>query len=141
MRQNFQVQTRGEGFYNITEGVQKKFGRYVLESVPNASGMLFIVSMHTSCGLLINEAYDSSARLDLEKFLKYLAPRDLPFIEHTAEGKDDSPSHMKTALLQQNLALPVEEGKILLGSWQGIYLAEFRDAPKTRNMMLKFLEG
>lgn len=141
MLQRLQVQTRGEGFYNITKDVQNSCDECLLEKEPNTSGVLFIISMHTSCGLLMNEAYDSSAKRDLEKFLKYLAPRDLPFIEHTAEGEDDSPSHMKTALLQQNLALPVEEGEILFGSWQGIYLAEFRDAPKKRNIILKFLEG
>lgn len=74
----------------------------------------------------------------MENFLKHIASRDLPFIEHTLEGPDDSPSHMKSILLQQHLAIPVEEGELLLGTWQGIYLAEFRDAPHQRSIIVKF---
>ncbi len=105
----------------------------------DGDGILFIFIMHTSCALTISEDYDPSAKRDLERFFDHLAPRDLPFIEHTLEGPDDSPSHMKSALLHQHLALPVDNGKIQLGQWQGIFLAEFRDDQKTRKIHLKFL--
>lgn len=77
----------------------------------------------------------------MEKFLMHLAPRNLSFIEHDDEGEDDSPSHMKSILLNQNMGLIVESGEIVMGTWQGIYLAEFRDAPHSRKVLLKFIEG
>ncbi|NRA47028.1 MAG: YjbQ family protein [Oligoflexales bacterium] len=97
--------TTGERFYNITEQVKK-------EAASHNSGVLYLFIMHTSCALTINEAFDDSARTDMEAFLKHLAPENLHFIEHTAEGPDDSPSHMKSILLQQSLCLPVENGEL-----------------------------
>jgi secondary thiamine-phosphate synthase enzyme len=77
----------------------------------------------------------------MENFMKHLAPRDLDFITHTAEGPDDSPSHMKSILLNQNLCLPVINGQIEMGTWQGLYLSEFRDGNKSRSILLKFIAG
>ena len=74
-----------------------------------------------------------------QSFMKHLAPRNLNFITHTLEGPDDSPSHMKSILLQSSLAIPVDKGEIFLGRWQGLYLAEFRDQPKRREILLKFI--
>ncbi|EQC46429.1 secondary thiamine-phosphate synthase enzyme [Bacteriovorax sp. BSW11_IV] len=129
-----EVKTHGEKFYNITEEVK----RYVSQICANHSGILHLFVTHTSCALTINESYDPSARIDLENFLKHLAPRNLSLITHTDEGEDDSPSHMKSLLCHQNLAFIVEKGQLLLGTWQGIYLAEFRDDPKTRIVLVKF---
>ena len=131
------TQTSGERFYDITKVIQSSFK----ENCTSKNGLLTIFNPHTSCGLCLNEAYDPSAASDMEKFLKHLAPRNLAFIEHTAEGPDDSPSHMKSILLQNSLLLIVEDGQIQLGTWQGIYLCEFRDARKVRNLQLKFIEG
>lgn len=128
------VPTHGERLYSITEHIHSSLSELTLQQ----SGILHLFIQHTSCALTISEDYDPSAKRDLEVFLKYLAPRNLPFIEHTLEGEDDSPSHMKSILLQQHLALPVEDGKLLLGTWQGVYLAEFRDAPHQRSIILKF---
>jgi secondary thiamine-phosphate synthase enzyme len=105
------------------------------------SGVLYLFLPHTSCGLIIQESFDPSAKADMEKFLKHLAPRTLSFIEHTAEGPDDSPSHMKTILTGNSLQVIVENGEILLGTWQGIYLCEFRDGRHSRKVHLKFIEG
>ena len=132
--QKITIQTNGERFYSITEHVQS-----VVEGTASAScGILHLFLLHTSCALTISESYDPSAKRDMENFLKHVAPRDLPFIEHTLEGEDDSPSHMKSILLQQHLAIPIEEGRLLMGTWQGIYLAEFRDAPHQRRVIVKF---
>ncbi|MBK25603.1 MAG: hypothetical protein CME70_16520 [Halobacteriovorax sp.] len=131
------IQTSGEGFVDITKVVHSS----LKDNSSEQNGLLILFNPHTSCGLTINESYDSSARTDMEKFLKHLAPRNLAFIEHTAEGPDDSPSHMKSILLQNSLQLIVEDGEIQLGSWQGIYLCEFRDSNKTRTMQLKFIKG
>ena len=125
------VQTKGENLYSITEEVKQRIQN-------KQSGILHLFVMHTSCALAISEDYDPSAKKDLESFLKHLAPRSLPFIQHKLEGEDDSPSHMKSALLHQHLACIVEDGELLLGTWQGIFLAEFRDAPHQRKILLKF---
>lgn len=129
-----EIQTNGEKFYNITEEIKHCASKICT----NLSGVLHLIVTHTSCALTINESYDQSARIDLENFLKHLAPRDLSLITHTDEGEDDSPSHMKSLLCHQNLAFIVEKGQLLLGTWQGIYLAEFRDDPKTRVVLIKF---
>jgi secondary thiamine-phosphate synthase enzyme len=131
------ITTDGERFYDISKEVHSSLET----NIGDENGLLVIFNPHTSCGLTINESFDPSACSDMEKFLKHLAPRNLKFIEHTAEGADDSPSHMKSILLQNSLQLIVEDGKILLGPWQGIYLCEFRDARKNRELKLKFISG
>lgn len=128
------IPTHGERFYSITDHINSTLS----ELTNQKSGILHLFIQHTSCALTISEDYDPSAKRDLESFLIHIAPRNLPFIEHTLEGEDDSPSHMKSILLQQHLALPIDAGKLLLGTWQGIYLAEFRDAPHQRSIILKF---
>lgn len=128
------IDTTGERFYNITQKIQRA-------TQEHQSGVMHLFVMHTSCALTINEAFDNTARSDMENFLRHLAPENLSFIEHTAEGPDDSPSHMKSLLLHQSLCLLVEHGNLVLGTWQGIYLAEFRRAPQRRKVLLKFLES
>lgn len=132
------IPTQGEQFYDITARVKDS-----LELIrgENQSGLLNLFIQHTSCALTINESYDPSAREDMEEFLRHLAPRNLKFIKHDDEGPDDSPSHMKSMLIQNSITIPVEKGQLLLGQWQGIYLCEFRDAPKERSILLKFLAG
>ncbi len=135
--QTLSVSTNGESFYDITSDLKN----WVKDNLGIRSGVLHLFIMHTSCALTINESYDPAARRDMEKFLKHLAPRNLAFIEHDDEGEDDSPSHMKSILLNQNIGLVVENGELVIGTWQGIYLAEFRDAPHNRKVVLKFIEG
>jgi secondary thiamine-phosphate synthase enzyme len=128
------VITDGERLYDITETIRAAIERY---GVPSGIAVLFCP--HVSCALAIQEAYDPLAKADLEEFLKRLAPRDLPFIKHDDEGPDDSPSHMKSLLLQPSLILIIEQGSLLLGAWQGIYLAEFRDRERERELWLKVI--
>ena len=127
----------GPGLYNLMTEIRETIKNFSCHSTVK-SGVLHLFNMHTSSALTINESYDPSAKRDLERFLNYLAPKNLPFIEHTLEGADDSPAHMKAALLNQHLALIVEEGEIVIGQWQGVYLAEFRDHPKERTVLVKF---
>ncbi|WP_075053421.1 secondary thiamine-phosphate synthase enzyme YjbQ [Halobacteriovorax marinus] len=133
---NNQVKHSWERFYNITDEVQKELLKL---NSKNESGIAYLFITHTSCGLTINESYDPSAREDLESFLDHIAPRNLPFIKHTDEGEDDSPSHMKTMLVNQSMSFIVDRGELILGTWQGIYLCEFRDSPKQRNILIKFV--
>ena len=124
------IQTDGEGFYDVSDQIKSEIGT-------TQSGFLTVFCPHTSCALTINEAYDPSASEDMVALLKHLAPRNLKFIKHTMEGPDDSPSHMKAMLLQHSLQLIVENGELVLGRWQGIYLAEFRDTAHERILYLK----
>lgn len=130
------ISTNGEKFYDITKDI-----RDIVKDQKINEGIIHLFCMHTSCGLTINESFDPSAREDLEQYLKYIAPRNLDFIKHDSEGPDDSPSHMKTMLTAQQLAIPLEQGELTIGTWQGIYLCEFRDSPKKRTIMIKIIEG
>ncbi len=125
------------GFHNITDDIENILKNKILPHHLN-SGILTLFCMHTSCSLLINESYDDSAKNDLEKFLDHLAPENLEFIRHTLEGSDDSPAHMKTALLHQSISLIVDKGELVLGRWQGIFLAEFRKMEHQRTILLKY---
>ena len=131
------IDTHGEKFHQITEEIKSEAQRITASK----SGLLYLFLPHTSCGLLIQESFDPSAKTDMEKFLKHLAPRELNFIEHTAEGPDDSPSHMKSIVSGHTLTLIIEKGQLILGQWQGVYLSEFRDGPHSRKIHLKFMEG
>lgn len=123
------VPTNGERFYSITEKVKDE-----VKKIDLTEGLLILQIMHTSCALTINEDFAPEAHEDMSLFLKHLAPRNLKFIKHDDEGPDDSPSHMKSILLNQTLSLPIESGEIQLGRWQGLFLAEFRDAPQKRTI-------
>lgn len=133
------IQTTGERFYSITDEVAG-----VLPSLlpsPDASGVLYLYCPHTSCALTITESFEDSAVNDMQEFLKRAAPRESSFITHTTEGLDDSPSHMKSILLQTTLMIFVESGKLKMGQWQGIFLCEFRDGSKSRQIWPKFILG
>ena len=131
------IETQGEQFYTITDQIKSEVNKLC----NGKSGVIHLFLPHTSCGLTIQESFDPSAKNDMENFLKHLAPRDLDFITHTAEGPDDSPSHMKAIVTNHSLQIIVNEGKLILGTWQGIYLLEFRDGKHCRNLHLKFMEG
>jgi secondary thiamine-phosphate synthase enzyme len=133
------IQTNGEKFYNITRDVRKELKSFILDNCSDKlDGVVHLFIPHTSCALCVNEAHDDKAHEDCETFLKHLAPRNLRFITHVDEGPDDSPSHMKSILLQPSLTFIVENGDLAMGTWQGIYLCEFRDGLKNRKVRLKY---
>jgi secondary thiamine-phosphate synthase enzyme len=103
---------------------------------PIAAGMLTLFCRHTSASLLIQENAAPAVRRDLEKFFEKLAPEGAGLYEHDDEGPDDMPAHLKTALTQVQLSVPVMDGRLMLGTWQGIYLFEHRDQPSTREIVL-----
>lgn len=98
-------------------------------------GLLHVFIQHTSASLTINENADSDVRHDLENALNTLAPEDFPYV-HTLEGPDDMPAHVKAALLGSSVSVPVSDGRLLLGTWQGIYLCEHRDRATSRSLVL-----
>jgi secondary thiamine-phosphate synthase enzyme len=137
MRQAFHeitVTTRGKGLVAFTPQV-----RDWVESSGIRQGLLTLYIRHTSASLLIQENYDPTVQTDLERFLSRLVPEGDPLYEHTLEGPDDMPAHVRTALTQTHLAIPVADGKPLLGTWQGIYLFEHRRGTQTRSVVLHLL--
>jgi len=115
-----------------------EFTADVREFVHQASiqtGILTLFCRHTSASLLIQENADPSVRRDLEAYFGTLAPEDLTRYEHDTEGPDDMPAHLRTALTQVQLSIPVEHGRMTLGTWQGIYLFEHRRLPQTRDIV------
>jgi secondary thiamine-phosphate synthase enzyme len=98
-------------------------------------GMLSLFLQHTSAALAINENADPEVRADLARWLDQAVPDGAPYFEHTAEGADDMPAHVKAALLGPSLTIPVRNGRLLLGTWQGIYLAEYRHAGGARRLV------
>jgi secondary thiamine-phosphate synthase enzyme len=125
------VRAPRRGLHEITGEV----GRAVAASgVKDGLCNLFI--RHTSASLIVQENYDPSARRDLEAFLDRLVPENASYYEHTLEGPDDMPSHIKSVLTQVSLAIPVMGGKLALGTWQGIYLWEHRDQPTPREVLV-----
>ncbi|WP_445501298.1 secondary thiamine-phosphate synthase enzyme YjbQ [Microvirga sp. G4-2] len=128
-----QVDTDGQGLVEITEAVSRwVFGTGILH------GLLTIFCRHTSASLLIQENADPDVRLDLMVAFDRLAPRDAGYI-HATEGPDDMPAHIRTVLSGVSLSIPVMEGQMTLGTWQGLYLAEHRDSPHRRDIILHLI--
>ena len=128
------VPVSGQGLYSITSLVASLLAKTALEE-----GLCTLFIRHTSASLLVQENYDDSAREDLERWLNRLVPEDDPLYTHTLEGPDDMPAHIKAVLTQTSLSIPVSGGRMALGTWQGIYLFEHRDAPHTRRVVAYFL--
>jgi len=126
-----QLKARRRGLLEFTEEVRRWVGKQSVKS-----GLLTLFCRHTSASLLIQENAAPAVRNDLEKFFGDLAPEGAGLYEHDDEGPDDMPAHLKTALTQVHLSVPVMEGKLMLGTWQGIYLFEHRDRPSTREIVL-----
>ena len=101
-----------------------------------ASGLLNVFVKHTSCGLTINENADPDVRTDLDNILDHLVPERQPYYEHTMEGDDDMPAHAKSSLMGVSLTIPISNHRLNLGTWQGIYLCEFRDYGGERTIVL-----
>ena len=122
---------RSAGFHLIT--------REVLAGVPELSdcqtGLLHLFLQHTSASLAINENADPDVRGDLERHFEVLAPRNARYYQHVLEGPDDMPAHIKSVLIGGELTVPVRDGRLLLGTWQGIYLCEHRDRGGSRNLV------
>ena len=129
--EQFSISTRGKGTYEITE----KISAIVDESAIN-EGAVTIFVQHTSCSLIVMENADSSARTDLHAFFEKLVPEDTPYFVHTYEGGDDMPSHIRMCLTDVDKNVPIIDGRMTLGTWQGLFLFEHRRAPHTRKISI-----
>lgn len=125
--------TRGQGLYEITTKVQQALADSGLKN-----GLVNIFCRHTSCSLVLMENADPSARRDLERWLQRLVPENDADFTHTYEGADDMPSHIKMALTRSSETIPVIDGQMALGTWQGIFLWEHRDHSHQRSLIAIF---
>jgi secondary thiamine-phosphate synthase enzyme len=128
------LDSRPRGFHIITDEVVKK-----LHALPQ-SGLLHLFLKHTSAGLTINENADSTVREDFEAIFNRLVPEDQPYYKHTFEGSDDMPAHVKASLVGTSLSIPITNGKLNLGTWQGIYLCEFRNRGGSRTVLATLID-
>lgn len=130
----FTVATRGRGLYEFTDEVADWIARNRLRN-----GLLTLHLRHTSASLLIQENADPDVRVDLDAFFDRLVPDGDPLFVHTAEGDDDMPAHIRTALTTVNLGIPVRDGRLVLGTWQGLYVWEHRRSSHARKVAAHFI--
>ncbi|SEF51951.1 secondary thiamine-phosphate synthase enzyme [Thalassococcus halodurans] len=134
MQTTFTIATRGQGLYEFTHDVSKWV---------TGTGLLTLFVRHTSASLLIQENADPEVKTDLKVFFARLVPPttdpSMSYLTHTYEGPDDMPGHIKAAMMPVSLSIPVSNGKLALGTWQGIYLFEHRDAPHHRSVVAHML--
>ena len=128
------VSTRGKGLYPFTQAVEAHIREWNIQE-----GMCYLYVRYTSASLVISESYDPSAKMDLEAFMDRLVPENQPWHRHTLEGSDDSPSHMRAMLTQTSFTIPIDDGRLSLGTWQGIYLFEHRERGHQRRVLLRCL--
>ena len=124
-----EARTNGKGTYEVTQGIQEKIDKCGLRN-----GTVTVFVQHTSCSLIIMENADPTARRDLEEFLNRLVPEDADYFTHGSEGGDDMPSHIRMVLTRTSETIPIVDGKMQLGTWQGIFLFEHRRAPHRRKI-------
>lgn len=136
----FTIQTRGQGLYEFTHDVT----RWV-QGQGVRDGLLTLFVRHTSCSLLVQENADPEVQTDLRNFFHRLVPPttdpSMAYLTHTYEGPDDMPAHIKAAMMPVSLGIPVLDGRLALGTWQGIYLFEHRDRPHSRQVAAVLTRG
>ena len=134
------IATRGQGLYEFTGEVTR-----LLRESGTGEGMLTLFVRHTSCSLLIQENADPDVQRDLKAFFSRLVPPaddpSMSYLVHTLEGPDDMPAHIKAAMMPVSLSIPVIDGRMALGTWQGIYLFEHRDRPHERQVVVQLIGG
>lgn len=128
------IPTRGQGLYEFTRAA-----REFVTTADVATGLLTAYVRHTSCSLLIQENADADVRTDLDGFFARLVPEGMDWLVHTTEGPDDMPAHIRAALTQTSIGIPVLDGAPVFGTWQGIYLFEHRRRPHRRDVVLHLI--
>jgi secondary thiamine-phosphate synthase enzyme len=134
-KDTLEINTQGKGLYPFTSSVDTLIREWGVEE-----GMCYLFMAHTSASLVISESYDPSAKIDLEEFMERLVPENQSWFRHTMEGSDDSPSHMRAMLTSTSLSIPIDHGKLSIGTWQGLYLFEHRSRSHRRKILVRCLE-
>jgi secondary thiamine-phosphate synthase enzyme len=132
--EQLEVRTHGKGLYEITDQIDSKIDN---RGIQNGTVTVFV--QHTSCSIVIMENADPTARRDLEEFFERLVPEDADYFTHAAEGSDDMPSHIRMVLTRTSETVPIIDGKMQLGTWQGIFLFEHRRAPHRRKILISII--
>lgn len=135
LKDSFEIQTHGKGMLPVTDLVENLIQKWGMRE-----GMCFLYIPHASASLTISESYDPSSRQDVETFYEKQVPENQPWYRHTLEGPDDSPSHIRATLTQPSLAIPVDDGRLSLGTWQGIFLFEHRARSQGRRVEVRCLK-
>ncbi len=130
MQKLFNISTNGQGLYEFTNNVEGFIGGANIKT-----GLLTLFCKHTSCSLLITENADPDVKTDMSEFFSQIVPENMKWIRHICEGADDMPAHIKAALTQTSLSIPITNGRLALGTWQGIYLFEHRKRPHQREVL------
>ena len=133
-QKEIQLPSYKRGYHLITHIIENELGK-----LPN-KGMLNIFIKHTSAAVTINENADPSVRVDFENIFNKLVPEGLPYYTHTMEGLDDMPAHIKASLIGNSINIPISNNSLNLGTWQGIYLCEFRNGNNLRKLVLTIIE-
>jgi len=133
-QEQLEVRTKGKGTYEITDDVQTKIDQSGL-----SNGIVTVFVRHTSCSVTLMENADPTARRDLEAFFNRIVPEDADYFTHGSEGSDDMPSHIRMVLTRTSETIPIVDGKIQFGTWQGIFLFEHRRAPHRRKIWITII--
>jgi secondary thiamine-phosphate synthase enzyme len=129
-----EVRTNGKGLYEVTNRIESTIDKCAIQ---NGAVTLFV--QHTSCSIVIMENADPTARRDLQEFFERLVPENADYFAHTAEGRDDMPSHIRMVLTRTSETIPIADGKMQLGAWQGIFLFEHRRASHRRRIFITIM--
>lgn len=128
------ISTHGKGLYPFTDAINALIHQWEIKE-----GMCYLYVQHTSASLVISESYDPTARLDMETFLEKLVPEEQSWHRHTLEGRDDTTSHLRAMLTLTSATIPIDDSRLNLGTWQGVYLFEHRTRPQHRRVLLRCL--
>lgn len=131
IRDILSIQTPGRGTIDVSNQINES-----MQAIDFKEGLCHLFLQHTSASLILCENYDPDVKVDLENFLSRLAPDGDPLFTHTMEGDDDMPAHIRSIITHNDLTIPVEDGKLMLGTWQGIYLYEHRANPHQRKIIM-----
>jgi len=134
-KSSLSIPTRGKGLYAFNDKINAQLRAWNVKE-----GMCFLFCPHTSASLTINENYDPSAQADLETSLEKLVPENQGWYTHDMEGPDDATSHIRAMLTESSLSIPVDEGRLTLGTWQGVYLFEHRTRSHQREVWLRVMD-
>ena len=135
IKDTLEFHTNGKGMIKINNQLDALIRKLGIQE-----GMCYLFLQHVSCSLCISEGFDPPARMDVEAFYERLVPEGEPWYEHTIEGADDSPAHIKATLTQPSLTIPIDDGRANLGVWQGVYLFEHRSHPQKRIIKVRCLK-
>ncbi len=133
-KETIELITQGKGLYPFTPAINTNIENWEIQE-----GMCFLYVQHTSASLVISESYDPTARIDLEAFMERVAPENEPWYRHILEGPDDASSHIRAMLTDTSLAIPIDNGQLSMGTWQGVYLFEHRKGRRRRRILMRCL--